>query len=364
MAAQAAPCAAEQPAQAQDDGRKTVTNAGPIVPFLEGTDVFFAVGQDTVFEADIMHHGIAFQTFSDVLDLDRQARELATRKRPSPFAFSVSGTPGVRVRMLEAVSRPVRTPSWMPRGNVQLIWVRNLAPVAAAYARAQRQELAIEAAPGNPSEVSLWEVHGIVGHHSNGQDGCFYEEQERGDDEECRFEEPIAGAPTVNTTDGSFSTNYVRIGLNYRRNRLDAESWADREWGVKGDIEYHPKSWMDSDIVETYGRTRLALVGVFASREWSWCPKRAEVSAGAQFIIGRQDDSDPVAFTIQGSCFPTLKGGWGYFIRFYSGQDYYNIRFFNDIRRLHVGFTYSQSGFFRFTKGAVGEGDGGTAVRR
>ena len=148
--------------------------------------------------------------------------------------------------MLEAVSRPVRTPSWMPRGNVQLIWVRNLAPVAAAYARAQRQELAIEAAPGNPSEVSLWEVHGIVGHHSNGQDGCF----------------------------------------------------------------------------------------------------------------------DPVAFTIQGSCFPTLRGGWGYFIRFYSGQDYYNIRFFNDIRRLHVGFTYSQSGFFRFTKGAVGEGDGGTAVRR
>jgi hypothetical protein len=33
-----------------------VTNAGPIIPFLEGTDVFFSLRRDTVFEADIMPH--------------------------------------------------------------------------------------------------------------------------------------------------------------------------------------------------------------------------------------------------------------------------------------------------------------------
>ena len=130
MGSMAAPAAARQQQDPPEkDPRKTVTNAGPIVPSLEGTDVFFAIGQDTVFEANILHHAIAFQNFVDVLDLERQSRLLRSGRRAKTFALSISGTPAVRIRMLEAVSRPVRTPSWMPRGNVQLLWARDLPQV-------------------------------------------------------------------------------------------------------------------------------------------------------------------------------------------------------------------------------------------
>jgi hypothetical protein len=32
------------------------------------------------------------------------------------------------------------------------------------------------------------------------------------------------------------------------------------------------------------------------------------------------------------------------------GQDYYNVGFLDDIRRLHVGLTFNQTGFFRFRR--------------
>lgn len=36
------------------------------------------------------------------------------------------GTPGVRLRMLTSESKPVRTPTFTPRLNVQLLWARGL----------------------------------------------------------------------------------------------------------------------------------------------------------------------------------------------------------------------------------------------
>jgi hypothetical protein len=343
------------------DARKTVTNAGPIVPFLEGTDVFMAAGQDTVFEADIVHHAIAFQTFADVLDLDRQAKRIESGRRPRLFAISISGTPAVRMRMLEQVSRPVRTPSWMPRGNIQLLWVRGAPEVADAYARQVRTAAApgtVAAASGLPRRVSVWEVHAIVGHHSNGQDGCYYEDERRGADGTCESVTTPSVPRQVNTTDGSFSTNYVRLGMNYRRNTLDDDLWARREWGARAEVEHHPRSWMDQEIVSTYGRTRLSIAGVYSVRDWSRCEKRAEVRAGLQATAGRQPEASSAAITLEAACFPTQRGGWGVFVRYYRGQDYYNIRYLNDINRLHVGFTFNQSGFFRFCSGCT-QGGGG-----
>lgn len=369
MVALAAPAVARQQEDPPEkDPRKTVTNAGPIVPFLEGTDVFFALGQDTVFEANILHHAIAFQNFVDILDLDRQTRLLRSGRRAKNLAFSVSGTPAVRLRMLEAVSRPVRTPSWMPRGNVQLLWARDVQQVVETIERNEEALRSGAATPrslfANLPQVSIWEAHAIVGHHSNGQDGCTFEDQRRDELDECRSVTPPAVPRQLNTTDGSFSTNFVRVGVNYRRNALDDELWAKREWGGRVDLEYHPKGWMDDDIVEDYGRTRLGVSAVIASREWSWCPKRAEANAGLQFIAGRPEDTSPVAITIQGSCFPTTRGGWGFFVRYYYGQDYYNIRFFNDISRLHLGFTFNQSAFFRFCRGCTQGGGEPVTDRR
>ena len=55
------------------------TNSGPIIPFLEGTDVFVSIEKtpdgwrrDTVFEGDIFPHLVVYQNFTDVIDAGRQ----------------------------------------------------------------------------------------------------------------------------------------------------------------------------------------------------------------------------------------------------------------------------------------------------
>ena len=318
--------------------RPTLTNPGPIVPFLEGTDVFFSLRQDTIFEADIMPHLIAYQNFDDVLDINTQR---ARGGKVKQFAVAISGTPGVRLRMFESVSSPVRTPSYMPRGDFQFIWARNVAPFV--------QELT---GRSTDNQVSIWEAHAVVGHHSNGQDGCFWQDEER-IDEVCVSVTPIVGERQVNKHDGSFSTNYVRFGVNYSRNTLDENLWARREWGFRADIEYHPRAWVDDQMVDIYGRTRFKLGGNIASREFSWCPKRVEGNGGLEAIVGHPDSVWPVAVTAQFTCFPAPRGGWGVFVRYYGGQDYYNLGLLDNIQRVQVGATFNQSAFFRFRRTAA-----------
>ena len=326
-----------------------LTNPGQIIPFLEGTDVFFSLREDTVFEADILPHLVVFQNFTSVLDIRQQTARLGQGVRT--FGFSVSGTPAVRLRLFGTGSGPGRTPSYMPRGNGQLIWARNVGAVGAGFGGATGAAAAAAApVPSGPADqVSLWEAHAIVGHHSNGQDGCFFQDEER-IGEECVSVTPVAGERLVNTRDGSFSTNYVRLGVNYRRNVLDDQLWAMREWGFRADVEHHPRAWMDPQIVDLYGRTRATLAGTFASRELSWCPRRVEMTAGVTHIHGHPESVWPVAVTSQFTCFPTREGGWGLFVRYYGGQDYYNLGLLENIQRIHVGATFNQSGFFRFRR--------------
>jgi hypothetical protein len=52
-----------------------------------------------------------------------------------------SGTPAVRIRMLPVRSAPVRTPSYMPRGNFQFLRVRGLKDVVPADERDQPRDL-------------------------------------------------------------------------------------------------------------------------------------------------------------------------------------------------------------------------------
>ena len=98
-------------------GSSTETNQPPIIPFLEGTDVFWTIqGGDPTFpnrlEADLFPHLVAAQNFSNTFDLVEQSRRGVRRFKE--FSYSISGTPAVRIRMLREVSAPVRTPSYMP----------------------------------------------------------------------------------------------------------------------------------------------------------------------------------------------------------------------------------------------------------
>ena len=87
----------------------------------------------------------------------------------------------------------------------------------------------------------------------------------------------------------------------------------------------------DDQMVDIYGRTRFKFAGTLASREFSWCPKRVEGSGGLEAIVGHPDSVWPVAVTAQFTCFPAPRGGWGVFVRYYGGQDYYNLGLLDNI---------------------------------
>ena len=322
-------------------------------------------------EADIFPHLVVYQNFSDLVDIDK----LAQGRRLRNFAVSISGTPAVRIRMLRETSNPVRTPSYMPRGNFQLLWARNLRGEIMERARVRARERAavesgrppgaqpaieradVESAAAALPQVSLWEAHVIVGHHSNGQDGCLSTLQEReifpdGSKGDCFPTGITPTAETVNRVDGSFSTNYIRGGINYSRNRMTGtkELQAVKEIRARVEVEYHPSGWVDEDMVDLYGRTRLNLGGAWAVKNVKACRRRLEVSGAAVWNPGVVETVTSWSGNVQLSCFPWDNGGWGFFARLYTGQDYYNVGFLDEITRLQFGLTFNQTGFFRFRK--------------
>ena len=355
-------------------GRSTETNQPPIIPFLEGTDVFWTIQSDdptfpNLLEADLFPHLVASQNFSSTLDAVAQSRRGVRGFKE--FSYSISGTPAVRLRMLRDVSAPVRTPSYMPRVNAQFLWTRGLKDcdpsgpklgcraveaaavqgVVQAAGPAAEEARALVAVP----RVSIWEAHLIVGHHSNGQDGCLLTTQERVPPETGECAPPgTVTAETINRIDGSFSTNYVRTGINYSRNWLESDLEASREARAKFEVEYHPRAWIDDEIEELYGRTRLIGAAAYATRHVRFCQRRLEGTASLTWNPGVVETVTEWSTLVQASCFPFRGGGWGFFVRFYRGQDYYNLGFLDEISRVHVGATFNQGGFFSFRRPADG----------
>ena len=329
-----------------------------LVPFMEGTDVFFTSPADTIFEARIAPH-LIIKAFGDVLDL-RQQQRAARGERAAPHVqWIISGTPAVRLRMLRESSDPVRTPSYMPRINVQMLFARG------ATEKVQ-ESLGLPLAKNEEPQITIYELHTIIGHHSNGQDGCFYSEPTQfrpSPNADCvpvLALDAATAQPVINRQSGSFSTNYVRAGMNYRRTRVDKQLIDDQDWTVGFEVEqnFH----MDPYGYPLYGRTRLTASAGFAGRprgqsphwwdtqHWWTCDARREVKGFAKYIAGHPSTVKPVVVSAEAACFPSSEGGWGWFVRYYYGQDYYNIAFLNNISRWQVGATFTQDGFFRFRR--------------
>ncbi len=336
----------------------TETNRPPIIPFLEGTEIYWTLQSGdgdrarfpNALEGDIFPHLVAYQNFTDVIDID--AQQLRGRDRIREFAISISGTPAVRIRMTRDVSRPVRTPSYMPRGNFQILWARGLRDNVQRAAVTSDVAEALSRLPN----VGLWEAHFIVGHHSNGQDGCITTLQERDppDTGDCAPPGIVPDSDTINRVDGSFSTNYFRVGVNYSRNWMTnvVELQAVKELRFRAEYEHHPRAWVDEDTVDLIGRSRLNLGTAYTVKGVRPCQRRLEGSVGIVWNPGVVESDPDLSFSWfpQLSCYPFENGGWGFFVRFYSGQDYYNIGFLDRINRLHFGATFNQSGFFRFKR--------------
>jgi hypothetical protein len=154
-------------------------------------------------------------------------------------------------------------------------------------------------------------------------------------DGECEPQTPAATGPAgVNLENGSFSTNYIRVGLEYRRLSPDGDDPNDlravtrNEWGIGGSIELNPSGYVGGSISETlrplYGPTRFRAQADIVAGNWRmplWLLDRvncgrAWTNASAMFIRGAAPSVDNVATSVEAACLPAGWGGAGLFVRY------------------------------------------------
>jgi hypothetical protein len=261
------------------------------------------------------------------------------------WGYQLSTTPMVKLRMFDETSSPVRTPSYMPKGTLQIVRMRNLSK-AGKDDETERYK----------GPVEIWLIDTIpFGHHSNGQNGCLFNEQSRNADGDCVN---VTGTQpmTVNKNDGSFSTNYIEAAAFYGRmylaSREDAPEYATAwEWRAGGGIQLNPSGFLgggiDDELAGLYGQTRAFVEGMSARRNLGWCG-RAEGHLQLQYIHNSTADVPKVTTIAEGSCLPKRWGGTGLFVRFFRGQDYYNLGFAESITRVQFGVTLQRSTFLSF----------------
>jgi hypothetical protein len=244
----------------------------------------------------------------------------------------------VRLRMIDSPSNPVRTPSFMPFVAGQFFALRRT--------RASRGAPMSQVAT---SPIEMLTATLFLQHHSNGQDGCFFVVQERVDGE-CQLSPGSdPNDLTINRTDGSFSTNRIMLSLSYRRTYVDDNYMQTASWHIGPRIEINPKGFLiggiTEEIYDLYGPTRLRLFGGFdrqggflgiGGRQWidGW---------GEYLFEPLEDNLSPLRLQVESGFTIRRLNDLGFFLRFYKGQDYYNLAFRDSLSLLQFGVTFKTS---------------------
>jgi len=239
--------------------------------------------------------------------------------------WSLLFTPGIRVRMLHERSNPVHTPSYMPRLDFQRLWI----------------------AQDRGSTVDVVGIHVAVEHHSNGQKGCLFTDQQllNGKCDPVDFPDPERRR--INTEDGSFSTNHIRGGVDFRRSDVDAQGLAKRDWTIGA--EYQREFYSDPELTPVYTQNRV--MGK-ASVAWSHLPLANRLRVEAVMGIAIDQPLKNISrwtFAPKAAWSPWEHSSMAFFVRLYHGQDYYNLHFNESIpRRVQIGVEFEQDGFLKF----------------
>lgn len=327
-------------AAAQDTSLVSRSGARPLLR-PDGTYTFQHLPHsDLVFEGQIAPRILIVDS------IGRATRNVLLENKAPVWGYQVSTTPMVKLRMYDQTSNPVRTPSYMPKGTIQLARFRNTA-----------RETDPDSEGFNRGPIEMWLIDVVpFGHHSNGQDGCLYTHEARNADGDC-VEVTQPAVQTVNKKDGSFSTNYIEAMAFYGRMTLDSDGaaagdFATRfEWRAGVGIQLNPEGYVGGAIkpkqAERYGPTRI-LFSAMAARRDLWRCGRAAADTRFQYLTGKHPDVPALITQIEGACFPGGWGGAGLFLRFYSGQDYYNLGFTEKITRLQFGVTLQRDQLLGF----------------
>ena len=208
-------------------------------------------------------------------------------------------TPQIIIRMFNEVSYPVRTPSYIPQISF--------------YYLANKKEA-----------LDYLVLFGKIAHHSNGQEGDFYNADN-----------------TINLQSGSFATNFLEFGFlkTSYSNKLKAIKT------IKSSIELHPKEWMLQEMRGVYSGLRWH--NSFTSFKF---PLKEDDNGKAKFSLKAETtlmldnfnnldffDINRLNASFTFYYHPKFLEDIGLFVQLYHGYDYYNINYQHQMSIIRFG---------------------------
>lgn len=191
-----------------------------------------------------------------------------------------------------------------------------------------------------------------IEHHSNGQSGPFY------------MQDDVTHENTdqVNFDDGNFATNFLVFGISsYKAKTLGKHYFSLRE--IKAYTEVHPPGWSIHELDNVYGYYRLfGEVGFLGpmrklkndvTNRWL---QNSSLQLRSGWIFGAMNASPGDArkrwiIDITYKYYPPWFDEIAFFVRFYRGQDYYNIYFAKtELTELSCGITSNIMNFKKAVK--------------
>lgn len=287
--------------------------------------------RDLVFEGQILRH-ITF--YSSLVSANgRVMNPPVDGEAPTSTGWGVTFTPLVRLRMLGETSSPVRPPSFMPKFTLQ-------------HFRLKRTSDSLDEFEYTREPVDLWSFDLTIGHHSNGQEGCLWDEDLSDGDPACLA--PLGVDVTsddLNQASGSWSTHYLRADVRFKRMPTDDDRVVDGEWGGGLWFEGHPHfsgnpaGSISSELQDLYGWGRVGA-------RFQWMGRgvdtraRNRIELSLEGVIGADSEAPDVNFSLEVSRSYEWLRGWGFFARWYWGQDYYNVQFLEELNELQFGLVF------------------------
>jgi outer membrane phospholipase A len=201
--------------------------------------------------------------------------------------------------MFNEASYPIRTPSYIPQISF--------------YYLANKKEA-----------LDYLVLFGKIAHHSNGQEGDFYNADN-----------------TINLQSGSFATNFLEFGFlkTSYSNKLKAIKT------IKSSIELHPKEWMLQEMRGQYSGLRWH--NSFTSFKF---PLKEDDNGKAKFSLKAETtlmldnfnnldffDINRLNASFTFYYHPKFLADIGLFVQLYHGYDYYNINYQHQMSIIRFG---------------------------
>jgi hypothetical protein len=278
--------------------------------FIYFTTVSILIGQDTDYNNRL--HMISDRSYIQLMRGNipsKNQNTVATTKTTfmeaqiAPFYFIRFGdqsrftivlSPKLIIRMADAESLPIKTPSFMP--------------TLTAFQRINLTAL-------SQNKITKWLFtpnHKTFlmyrfAHHSNGQKDEFF----------------VPGTRRINFSTGNFSTDYAEVGFQWTDMSTTRSRFTSNG---RLSIEHHFSFGRETDLKEIYYFNRFILENEFSIFPWMQLGTRFDVMTGSG---SRFEPASSYQFSLELQPFSKWSD-LSLFIRYYSGPDYYNIRYFSD----------------------------------